>query len=309
MSLDFWQPALEVKFPIDVEGPAPVVVLIHGWGMSSFDYEWIRDHLASRGYAVASFNMWNPLLLGPDTWAPEVKRAIDALEKANEDGDLAGKLDLARLGVIGHSLGGATTIKLADTDPRVKAAVALAPGADVFTHFSMKASAERTAAPLLVMTGDLDFITPTDRAILDGHEAGKGDRQLVEVKGADHWSFTRWMSLWPFGSSLDQLHETAARFFTGWFDKHLVDKTDDAGLTDGRAAEKHRSEGKVARYDVKRTNDGLPLDVRKAVKEEPSSDSVKPAVAAAKAGRPSRTKGMAAALAEERAESDRARER
>ncbi|HZU99755.1 MAG TPA: hypothetical protein VFF73_23790, partial [Planctomycetota bacterium] len=79
ISLDFWSPSMEVRVPEGADGPRPVVLLVHGWGMMSSDYEWVADHLASRGFAVASFDMWNPLLLGPDLWASEAKRALDRL--------------------------------------------------------------------------------------------------------------------------------------------------------------------------------------------------------------------------------------
>ncbi len=225
VELDFWSPPLEVRFdPATSSGPRPTILLVHGWGMSAADYEWISKDLVRRGYAVASFNMWNPFLFGPDVWASEAKRAVDKLHAVAADprSALHAELDMSRLGVIGHSLGGATAVKLAEIDRRVRAAVALAPGADLFTAGSLNAAADRAEAPLLVVTGELDFVTPTDRRLLHGWKDGKGDRLLVEVKGADHWSFTRWLgALWPFVPS-NHHHETTARFFEAWFGKHLA---------------------------------------------------------------------------------------
>src|SRR5262249_32243256 len=116
----------DVLYPEDARGPRPVVLLLHGWLGARTDYEPLARHLASRGFAVAIGG--HPTLgLDPKYWASWVKENIDGLEKLNADpaSPIAGKLDLSRLGVGGHSLGGAAAVTLAATDPRVKAVVAL----------------------------------------------------------------------------------------------------------------------------------------------------------------------------------------
>ena len=50
---------------------------------------------------------------------------IDQLEKWNEEGSLKGKLDLDKIGVFGHSVGGGSAGNVAMKDARVKAAVNL----------------------------------------------------------------------------------------------------------------------------------------------------------------------------------------
>lgn len=64
----------------------------------------------------------------------DVSFAIDQLEKANAPGgELAGKLDLKRIGVAGHSFGAYTAMAIAGQtggrssfrDPRVSAAIAM----------------------------------------------------------------------------------------------------------------------------------------------------------------------------------------
>ena len=44
-----------------------------------------------------------------------------------------------------------------------------------------------------------------------------------------------------------------AKFFTGWFDKHLRGGHDADGLADGTAAERSVKEGRLSRFDVRST--------------------------------------------------------
>jgi dienelactone hydrolase len=57
-----------------------------------------------------------------DRWAEDITETIDLLETWNSDGSLAGKMDLDKLGVFGHSNGGGSAGKVPLIDQRVKAA-------------------------------------------------------------------------------------------------------------------------------------------------------------------------------------------
>ena len=60
-----------------------------------------------------------------DRWAQDMIAAIDLLETWNAEGPLKGKLDLDRIGVFGHSVGGGSAGNLAMKDKRIKAAANL----------------------------------------------------------------------------------------------------------------------------------------------------------------------------------------
>ncbi len=60
-----------------------------------------------------------------DRWANDMILVLDLLEQWNAEGELAGQLDLDKVGVIGHSVGGGSAGKVAIRDGRVKAAVNL----------------------------------------------------------------------------------------------------------------------------------------------------------------------------------------
>lgn len=60
-----------------------------------------------------------------DRWAEDMILTLDLLEKWNTEGLLKDKLDLDKIGVFGHSVGGGSAGKVAMKDDRVKAAVNL----------------------------------------------------------------------------------------------------------------------------------------------------------------------------------------
>lgn len=60
-----------------------------------------------------------------DRWAEDMISTMDLLRKWNSEGILENKLDLDKIGVIGHSVGGGAVGNVAMKDPRVKAAVNL----------------------------------------------------------------------------------------------------------------------------------------------------------------------------------------
>src|SRR5437868_115786 len=134
----------------------PVVVLTHGFTGMFTDYSFLSEELASRGYLVASIghtyestavqfpdgrlvtslfgSQFSPAGLRDDTRSllrarsvrlADLNLVLDELPRLNTTGALAGSLDLSRVAVIGHSLGGETALMLLQRDARVKAAVVL----------------------------------------------------------------------------------------------------------------------------------------------------------------------------------------
>ncbi|MBD2493174.1 alpha/beta hydrolase [Nostoc sp. FACHB-280] len=106
--------------------PAPVVVISHGLGTDSSNFQYLATHLASYGFAVVVPNhpgseskqqAQATELVTADEFQNrplDIKYILNQLEKSNKlDARLQGKLNLQQVGVVGHSLGGYTALALA----------------------------------------------------------------------------------------------------------------------------------------------------------------------------------------------------
>ena len=109
----------------------PVIVISHGLGSDSSNFEYLATHLASYGFAVvvpnhpgsdskqlrALFNGSASELVKPDEFYDrplDVKYILDVLEEHNKsDPQLRDRLNLQQVGVFGQSLGGYTALVLA----------------------------------------------------------------------------------------------------------------------------------------------------------------------------------------------------
>jgi predicted dienelactone hydrolase len=175
----------------------PVILFSHGScglpGQSPFYVE----TLASWGFVVAA-----PPHPGNQTVDPEcsggrredaiadsyanrvadIRFVLDQLVAASQDAasPFFRRIDPRRVGVSGHSFGGQTTLRVAAAEPRVKAAVALAPAAP---------SGITVRTPTMILAAELDSLTTWESAIARSYAALAGPRYLVELLNTGHCAF------------------------------------------------------------------------------------------------------------------------
>jgi dienelactone hydrolase len=135
----------------------PVVLMRAGLAALTTDYTTLAEDLASHGYVVVGFDAPYrtyvvvlpdgrviarapqndaDLLSGPQqeqlanklvqAWSADTSFALDRLEQLNASdpsGRFLGRLDMQRVGVFGHSLGGATALQFCHDDSRCKAGI------------------------------------------------------------------------------------------------------------------------------------------------------------------------------------------
>jgi pimeloyl-ACP methyl ester carboxylesterase len=122
----------------------PVLIFSHGYGLNPETYSALSAEIASRGYVVASINHTfgaNPTIFDDnhitwakklpieepskylDDWSNDQLFVIDQLIQMNASlqSMFYGKLDLSRIGIFGHSYGGAAAYFSAEKDPRISA--------------------------------------------------------------------------------------------------------------------------------------------------------------------------------------------
>jgi predicted dienelactone hydrolase len=204
--------------PIAPGGPFPVVFLEHGSGVVPAVYTVLAEGLASSGFIVVAPNHSPDSLISvfPDghaiRFAPywpvnadrraqgeaigrfaenvlvaDVRFVLDQLSgMAQHDGFWRGHLDLSRVGIVGHSMGGTTAGLATRDEPRILAGVNL----DGSTYPGMNGDVRpvNVRKPYLFLMTEGHASDPASR----GHEfAGKKSHTYyVVVSGADHMSFT-----------------------------------------------------------------------------------------------------------------------
>lgn len=193
-------------------GPFPVLVFSHGaWGAND-EYGELMRFWASHGYLTLQLNHGDSRALGVKVGDREATRGAEKRPKEMRRllaglaeletlaPELAGKLDLDRVGIAGHSAGAATalqvggaTVFVGDREldfftPSIRAVAALA--APAVGGTLREASFAGLDLPLLAIVGSLDAPNRGEkdarrrRAAFD--LSPPGEKYLVWVEGMDH---------------------------------------------------------------------------------------------------------------------------
>jgi predicted dienelactone hydrolase len=203
------------------EGIYPVVILRAGLGALTTAYTTLAEGLASHGYIVVGFDapyrtgivvfpdgrvVARPPHLNPETlsgaeqsalldrlmaaWVRDIGFVVDRLHDlaGSSSGPFAQRLDMKHLGVVGHSLGGASAAQFCHDDVRCRAGVDL----DGALHGSVVHDGLRR--PFMFLTSDHgDMLSETDRRIEGDIRAvydrlPSASRVAWRIRGADHFS-------------------------------------------------------------------------------------------------------------------------
>ncbi len=189
-------------------GLHPVVVFTHGYTGTFTDYTFLFEDLASRGYVVAAVDhtyeatavefpdgrmiksaMGSYLANTEKTDAPSLTFAVEVrlsdlkfvmnqLEglNAGSNNPFAGKLDMSRVALAGHSLGGLTALLGVQEDPRFRAGV-------ILDGALPDNAAIGTQTPMLVMSMGNEGWGGDDCRLWSSL---RGPRLAVNLKGAEH---------------------------------------------------------------------------------------------------------------------------
>jgi dienelactone hydrolase len=207
----------------------PVVIMRAGGGALTTDFTTLAEDLASYGYIVVGFDapyrtfvvvlpdnrvvirppandpenlqddqanrLINRLLLMWTSDAEFVVSQLERLNSADASGKFAGRLDMQRLGMFGHSFGGAQALQFCHDDPRCKAGIDMdgAPYGSVVQ--------EGLKLPVMFIFSDHSH-EPSDSANRQIHANFQSiygrlpnGRLLVTIRGANHFSFSDQMLL------------------------------------------------------------------------------------------------------------------
>jgi dienelactone hydrolase len=206
----------------------PLVLMRAGLAALTTDYTTLVEDLASHGYVVVGFDAPYrsfvvafpdgrviarapqnnaDLVSGPlqeqlanklaQAWSADMGFAFDQLERLNASdpsGRFLGRLDMQRVGVFGHSLGGATALQFCHDDSRCKA------GIDVDGAPLGSVVADGVTQPFMFLlsdhkgesdAGEPEAIRQAGANIHSIYDRLPDDRRLmIMIRGADHYRFS-----------------------------------------------------------------------------------------------------------------------
>jgi predicted dienelactone hydrolase len=205
----------------------PVVIMRAGASLEVWNYSTLAEDLASHGYVVVGFDApYRTFVVGfPDgrvmrrtpennpelcegqeqaqqarcvnrvltAWTADIAFVLDRLERLNTSdasGKFKGRLDMTRVGVFGHSFGGATAAQFCHDDSRCKA------GIDVDGQpFGSVIQAGLHQPFMFFLSDHGDSSDPVSRQIGANiqsiYDRLPPDRRLrVEIRGANHFLFS-----------------------------------------------------------------------------------------------------------------------
>jgi dienelactone hydrolase len=187
--------------PLKRRGGWPVVLFSPGFGVERQLYTGLVEDLASHGYIVIAIDHPHDaaIVQFPDghvvvprsqmdiatalsVRVADTRFVLNQLTRIDRSGSLAGRLDLAHIGMFGHSLGGAAAASTMLVDARVRA------GADLDGTLFADTRTGSLSRPFMLMSADPGFAADPNRAGFWSRL--RGPHYALDLKGAQHFAFS-----------------------------------------------------------------------------------------------------------------------
>jgi len=173
-----------VYYPGDGQPPFGGIVVCPGFREDQAEIGWLGPRLASHGFVVLTMDVKGKRSL-PQTRSEQLMAALQTLrvESAQRDRPLFGRVDLQRLAVVGHSMGGGAALIAAEAlGPAVKAAIPLNPWCKDPKEFPT------LTVPTLIIGGENDVLAPASRHARPFYASipASTHKLYLEIKGGPH---------------------------------------------------------------------------------------------------------------------------
>ncbi|WP_245719750.1 alpha/beta hydrolase family protein [Paenibacillus tianmuensis] len=271
--------AIEHAALSDAEAPYPVIIFSHGFRGFENQNMFQVEQLVSQGYIVAGINHTYSSMVSifPDgrvalfdsvknteseiesleqtdktneVWVNDVRFVLDQLEQlaaADPDGRFTGRMDMERLGMLGHSFGGATTVQILLSDPRVRAGINMdgvlygerrIPAAGISKPFLMISANEKDEEneltnPSAISDDQFSALGMTRNEVENNKEINArfapvtaGGNYWLKLNGTDHMSFSDNFLIspimeWTQGVNARGTHRLVNDFTLDFFNHYL----------------------------------------------------------------------------------------
>lgn len=182
-----------------------------------------------------------------EVWIKDIRFVLDELERLNVKdvrNRFVGHLDLDRIGMIGYSLGGATTVQILLTDGRVKAGINMDGGfygkervegginrpfmlMSADSTFSKDGMTDEQLSQLGLTKGD--YAATIDELLTRQKHAATGGNYVLTIKNTDHSSFSDLplyspLMTWLQGGDARKVHRLVNDFALTFLDQSLKGK-------------------------------------------------------------------------------------
>lgn len=202
--------------------PYPAISFGHGFVTPVAQYHGTLQHLASWGYLVIATRSQGNLFPSHAQYAIDLSACLTRLEALNADSGsfLFEQVDTSAFALSGHSMGGGASILAAAADARIRAVANLAAAE---TNPSAIAAIGSVTAPLRLIAGSEDAITPPQNHVHPMYAAAGAPRQLAMIEGGFHCGFIDSGMIFCDSGEIPRAEQlvTSRRLLTEFFELYL----------------------------------------------------------------------------------------
>lgn len=169
-----------VYYPTDTSaGKFGAVAIAPGFTANEWSLAWLGPRLASHGFVVFIIDT---ITTGdqPAQRGDELRAALSYLTTSSPVRD---RVDPARLGVMGHSMGGGGALQAAEDDPSIRAVIPMTP-------YDLDSPSPKVTAPTLIIGAQDDTIAPVAYHARPFYESLTSARakEYIELRNQSHFA-------------------------------------------------------------------------------------------------------------------------
>lgn len=172
-----------IHYPTNASGQMGAIAVIPGYVSYESSIKWWGPRLASHGFVVITIDT-NTIYDQPDSRADQLSAALDyVIDQSNSSSSpISGMVDSNRLGVIGWSMGGGGSLKLA-TDRDLNAIIPQAP------YYSGSNDFDTIRTPTLILACELDAVAAVGihASPFYNDVPNSTPKAFLEVNNGDHF--------------------------------------------------------------------------------------------------------------------------